>query len=193
MRRAGFTLVEVLVATTLSVGLIGLAGSVYIQSQRLTAAQADELAVSQNARVLVDRISRDVRQTTEFIATLPETLADGVTMVEFVDGHEPPPGAPYYLRYDLQDGQVWRRRQYYYRAGQPDTRVSYNPSEQLYEENQGAPDGALVRHETEAIAVADGVQDLAFWGSASLLRIDAWLAQGRSESYQLHSAVAKRN
>jgi prepilin-type N-terminal cleavage/methylation domain-containing protein len=193
MRRAGFTLIEVLVATTLSVGLIGLAGSAYIQSERLTVAQADELAVAQNARVLVDRISRDVRQTTEFIATLPDNAAEGVTVVEFVDGHEPPPGGPYYLRYELVDQEVWRRRQYYYRPSQPEVRVDYNPSETIYEEGAGAPDDALVRHLDESTLVADGVTDLAFWGSASLLRIDVWLAQGRSEIYQLHSAVAKRN
>lgn len=192
-RRSAFTLVEVLIATVLSVGLIGMAGAAYVQSQRLTVAQTDELAVAQNARVLVDRISRDVRQTTEFTATLPDTVGEGATSVEFVDGHEPNESGPYYLQYDLADGQVWRRRLYYYRPSQPTVRVSYNPSEVLYEEGAGAPDNGLVRHVDESIVVADGVQQLSFWGTTSLLRIDVWLAQGGSQTYQLHSAVAKRN
>ena len=193
MKRSGFTLIEVLLATTLSVGLIGLAGTAYVQSQRLTVAQADELTVAQNARVLVDRVSRDVRQTTEFTATLPDNSLEGADSIEFVDGHEPDESGPYYLQYELADGQIWRRRLYYYRPSQPTVRVSYNPSEVLYEEGAGAPDNGLVRHVDESIAVADGVQQLSFWGSASLLRIDVWLKQGNSDVYQLHSAVAKRN
>jgi len=192
MKRSAFTLIEVLVAATLSVGLIGIAGSAYIQSQRLTAAQADELTVAQNARVLVDRISRDVRQTTEFTATLPEAVGDGISTIQFVDGHEPS-GGPYYLEYALEGGQVWRRKLYYYRPSQPDVRVTFNPTETIYEEGDSVPGDALVRHQEENIAIADGVDNLSFWGTASLVRIDVWLSDGGSDIYQLHSAVAKRN
>lgn len=192
-RRRAFTLIEVLLAATLSVGLVGIAGSSYLQSERVAAIEADELAVAQNARVLIDRLSRDVRQTTEFAFTLPETVADGASSVEFVDGHEPSIDGPYYLRYELQDGQVWRRRHYYYRGSQPGTRLPFSQGETVYEEGEEGGDTALYRHETEAVVIAESVADLKFWGTANLLSVDVWLQRADGTTEPLHSAVAKRN
>lgn len=193
MKRSAFTLVEVLVSTVLAVGLLAATGAAYLQAQRLSVVEAEELAASQNARTLVDRISRDVRQATEFVSALPGEPGGEVATLEFIDGHEPQPGGPYYIRYELTGDKVWRRRHYYYRSGQPETRVPLTPGEVVWEEGaEGGDSTTIYRHEVEAHVVADHAASLGFWGGGRLVRIDVVFQYGEVQ-HPLHSAVAKRN
>lgn len=195
MRKPAFTVVELMTATSIGLLLISLTWGVYLSIVRASVASDQESMVAQNARVIVDRISRDVRQTTGFAQSLPDTAAAGVSSLEFVDGHEPDPAGPVYIRYSLSGTDVWRRRHYYYKADQPDTRVTLNAGDTTYEEGdaRGGSTG-IYRHELEGTIVADGVKSLIFYGTATLVKIDVVLQrQASGPTYSIHSAVSKRN
>lgn len=215
MRRSGFTLVEVLTASVLGSILIGLTATTYIQAERLNVQQSAELEISQNARALIDRISRDVRQTPGFTASLPDNVDQGLEFIQFEDGHDPEAGGPYYMQYHRVDNQVWRRRVYYFRESDPNTRVPFEqvqmdcagiagaPAEvaicynqileQLSQTNELGDADVIQQAVVDEFVVADRVTSLSLWGESNLLRIDLTFTSSTGVEYPLHSAVAKRN
>ncbi len=90
MRRSeGFTLTEVLVTIVLFMLIIGAISSVHFFSQR--AYQEGEIAaeLSQNGRTVLERLTRELRQTEETVTELPQTDQEenNPDEIEFQDGH----------------------------------------------------------------------------------------------------------
>ena len=72
----GFTLPEILVSLSLFVLIIFLVNSVYVLSQRAYNKNSDTAELTQNVRVSLDRISREIRQSTNIVTELPATRDD---------------------------------------------------------------------------------------------------------------------
>jgi prepilin-type N-terminal cleavage/methylation domain-containing protein len=70
----GFTLIELLVATTLGLVVVGAALAMFIGGVRSEPRTAAKVAAIQDARVVLDRITREVRQGIEVEASLPSRL-----------------------------------------------------------------------------------------------------------------------
>ena len=85
----GFTLTEVLVTTTLFILISGAISSIHFFSQR--AYREGEIAVelSQNGRTVLERLTRELRQTGEIVTGLPQTDQgeSNPDEIEFQDGH----------------------------------------------------------------------------------------------------------
>lgn len=188
MKKPAFTLAELLIAASVSAILIGITGRSYISIQRLVGRGENDLIIAQNARVVIDRISRDLRQAVSVTTSVPEIRIEASASLEFEDGHEINPAGPTYIKYELINDEIWRSRHYYYDESNPDIRLPFNPV--LYE--QGAYE--VQELPSESYKIAENVTDLAFWGTDNLVQIDVELQDDPNLPSQIfHSAVAKRN
>lgn len=84
-REAGYSLIELLVATAVSVALMGGMYSVLFGTQATTEAQQDQAALRQQARVAVDRVAEELRMAGYDLGSAPERLTDaGATSIALV-------------------------------------------------------------------------------------------------------------
>lgn len=86
-KKRGFTLTEVLVTIAILVLIIGAVYSAYVLTQR--AYQEGEMAaeLTQNGRVILERMSREIRQAKEIVTELPEERINPSNEILFQDGH----------------------------------------------------------------------------------------------------------
>lgn len=116
----GFTLTEVIVALAIFVLILV---SIYLG---LTLSQkgyreGEKLAeITQNGRVALERMTREIRQAKEIVTQLPSDESDATSTVEFQEGHRPPicPSVEpeteyYYIRYYLSGNKLKRLCQVY--------------------------------------------------------------------------------
>lgn len=158
----GFTLIELVAGVAAS--LIILLGVLHILSLTRVALNSggDRAEAVQNARIALERITRDLRQAEELVTNLPDTADDPLlpppTEIEFHDGHDPETLT--YLRYHLIDGLLYREESYYAFPSAPELRVVYN----VRDEDGNAP----VKTVVQDLAVAEGVSVLSFWGDENI-------------------------
>lgn len=187
MRYKGFTLTELVIAAAIASILAGLTASSYISVQRLVARGENDLVAAQTARVVIDRISRDLRQALKIVDSIPPDAVDGLTNLTFEDGHDVDPAGPTYITYMLDGTSVQRTRHYYYRADNPSQRLPYNAGVV----GQNGFSEAVI--EGEDYVIADDVANLRFYGSERLISIDTDITVQGAGVQSYHSAVAKRN
>ncbi len=120
----GFTLVEVLVAMAIFAIAVVLIFSIYFTSQKFYQKTETKAEILQNARVILERISRELRQTQSIVTVLPQVpdnpSSPPTSEIEFQDGHFPSPYASlgsdyYYIRYyiSINTGEVNRQYKVY--------------------------------------------------------------------------------
>jgi len=95
--------------------------AIYFTSQKFYQKTEIKAEILQNARVVSERISRELRQTQEIVTVLPQTpdnpSSPPPSEIEFQDGHLPSPysylGSDYYyIRYYISGGAGEINRQY---------------------------------------------------------------------------------
>lgn len=182
----GFTLLEILVSLSLFTLAIILVGSMYSLSQRSYNKGAGKGELVQNARVCLDRITRELRQSVSIVTVLPETDSDPLNPpadeIFFQDGHDA--SQITYLRYYLDGTDLKRSYIVYYFASEPETYVAYNSFDQY-----GSPPQELI---IEDRVVGEYFGELQFWGSSGLVYISLALAKGQ-DSFNVNSSIFKRN
>ncbi len=119
----GFTLVEILVAMAVFVIAVVLIFSIYFVSQKFYQKTETKAELLQNARVILERITRELRQTQSIVTVLPQTpdnpSSPPANEIEFQDGHIPSPYASlgseyYYTRYYISTtGEINRQYKVY--------------------------------------------------------------------------------
>lgn len=82
-----FTLVEVLIATFIVTSLIIAIYSVYTFHQKVYRVGEDIGEVVQNGRVILERLTRELRQADEIVTSFGDTQENAVNEIEFEDGH----------------------------------------------------------------------------------------------------------
>lgn len=196
-QKRGFTIPEILIAVTISSILIGLTAASYVSIQKVVGRNENEYVIAQNARAVVDRISRDVRQAVSFATNVPESQSEAISAIEIEDGHDVDPAGPTYITYELVinsndggfvKGVVWHKRYFYYNTVNPSIHLPYSSGV--------VGQGGFNRQDLtgESYIIAENVTDLNFYGLASLLQIDVTLQMSANEKAQtFHSAVGKRN
>src|SRR3989338_2210126 len=107
---AGFTLFEIIVSVTLLVIIVILVSDFYLINQRAYNKNADIAELTQNSRVSLDRITRELRQSADIITTLPPAENDinnpPAEQIFFQDGHNIDQIT--YLRYYLDGNELKR-------------------------------------------------------------------------------------
>lgn len=187
----GFTLIEVLVAMSLSMILFGALYGVYItsyQSYRKNVARAE---INQNGRISLERISRDLRQTPSIVTSLPPTDTDDLnppaTNIKFQDGHDT--SRIQYIEYTLQGTELHRALTHYCFSASPESCattswVAWNAVDAL----GFAPNSST----DEDVVKADKIESLKFFGSPTVT-VDLATTDNRGASSNLKTEVYCRN
>ncbi len=185
-RPAGFTLIEVIISLALFISLILLVNSMYTLSQSAYNNNSDAAELTQNARVALDRLSRELRQSEIVITSLPPTDTDPanppVNQIFFQDGHNT--GLTTYIFYRLNGTNLERQQKAYYFSSEPSTYVTYNSVDQ-----DGNPPLELIISES---TVGEYFNDLKFWGANGLINISISLAKHKSV-FSLDTSIYSRN
>ena len=95
--------------------------AIYLTSQKFYQKAETSAEILQNSRVILERITRELRQTQDVITVLPQ-VPDNPTFppaneIEFQDGHSPSPFSAlgseyYYIRYYVSEDTREVKRQY---------------------------------------------------------------------------------
>lgn len=94
------SLIELLIAIFVFITVLTVATASYIAGQRAWQTGSEINEITQNSRIAIDRLSRELRQTDEIVTNLPSTE------IEFQDGHSE---ELQYLRYYLDNNLLKRQ------------------------------------------------------------------------------------
>lgn len=83
----GFTLTEVIIVLTISLIIIVAVFSAYDLSQKSYIAAERKAEIIQNGRVVLERMSREIRQAKEIVTELPSERISPPSEIKFRDGH----------------------------------------------------------------------------------------------------------
>lgn len=195
-RNFGFTIVEILIAIVIFCLVVGLVLNIFIFSQNFYRQTETNLELLQNGRIVLERISRDLRQAVEMVTALPQVPDNPdnppAQEIEFQDGHTPSPYEDlgsnyYYIRYYVLPGTNEVHRQYRVYCFEPCAScLSY------YRWNDVNGEGDQPQAcNLEDKVVGEYLLDLRFWGSG-LIGIVLDLSKN-SQVINLKTAIWARN
>lgn len=125
--KKGFSLPELLIAITITALVVEAAYFASRIGQSTFKSSSEKIELTQTSRVLLDRMSRELRQATEIATDLPPTEADPpATQIMFEDGHVQ---ITRYITYQFSTNSVRRIiTAYYFGTSLPDSSewVPYN-------------------------------------------------------------------
>ncbi|MFA5359410.1 MAG: hypothetical protein WC349_00410 [Patescibacteria group bacterium] len=182
----GFTLLETIVSVSLFVIIIILVSNIYLVTQRAYTKNSELAELTQNARVSLDRISRELRQASNIITILPETNTDPLdpptNQIFFQDGHDI--NQITYLRYYLDGTNLMREHKAYYFDEEPSIYFTYNSVDQA-----GDPPLEII---LEDRIIGEYFTELEFWGSNGLINISLNL-QKNQNNFPIKTSIFSRN
>src|SRR3989304_6475200 len=85
--KRAFTLVEILTAVFLGSIIIIAAYSVYLMSYKSYQRHAASAELTQNARIALERMTREIRQAKDITTILPADAGGAPSAIQFQDGH----------------------------------------------------------------------------------------------------------
>ena len=153
----GFTLTELLVTIAIFILVLGTVYSAYFLSQQ--GYQNGEAAAEavQNSRVILERMTREIRQAREIVTELPDDEVGATGIIEFEDGHTTT--SYRYICYYQENSDVKRKVKRYYFPSDPSIFFPWNAT---------SPSEALVATTVEGpVTIGEHIElaGLKFWGS----------------------------
>lgn len=114
--KQGFTLFEALISITIGITLLGLLLAIYSLSIRSLNEGQKRAELTQDSRITIERITRDIRETRHIATILPEDKEDPENQppneIEMQDGHT---STLQYIKYYLSGTNLRKQiRQYYF-------------------------------------------------------------------------------
>jgi hypothetical protein len=177
---------EILVAVFLFSFLMIMTGESYLLAQRSFKKGAEEGELAQNARVALDRISREIRQSGSIISSLPPSADDpeNPPISEFIigDGHNPETIT--YIRYYLSGNDLMRQHYGYYLSDNPETFVTPETTDEF-----GNP--PLIEYFSDDV-IGEYFESLGFYGSGGLVNINLSLLKN-ARAMNITISVYSRN
>ena len=169
---SGFTLFEVLIGITIGSLLLGLVLSIYSLTVRSLSNSQNRAELANNSRIIIDRLTRDLRQTRQIATSLP-TISNDPDLappngIEVQDGHDI--NAIRYVRYYLSGTNLKRQIREYYFAAEPATLVTFDAVDDF-------SNPASVRIIEDEL-VGQYVTGLAFYG-INLITVELQLNKGQ--------------
>lgn len=181
----GFTIIELIIVISLTLVVFLIIYDVYLVSHKAFGRGDVKLELLQNGRIVLDRLTRELRQTQEIVTQLPATKIEigfpPPNEIQFQDGH----GLEniQYLKYLLIDHSLIHQRIIYYFPEEPDNYVYWNAKDEF-----GNPP---ISNTLENKVIAEYINNLAFYGN-SLINVEIWLAKNNVTEH-LYSGVWGRN
>ena len=184
--RRGLTLVEILVAISISTLLIGALYGIYLVSFKSYKHSVNQAELNQNARIAMERISRDLRQTNRLTTIIPPNDTDLLNPppsdIMFQDGHTT--NQIQYIRYFLDGTNLKRQVIHYWFSSDTSIWVEYNAIP--------PPGITLLNNIDEDRIKADKITSLKFYGENNLINIGITASDGTS-TYTYKTIVLARN
>lgn len=180
-QQLGFSLIETLVSVSLFVVIMIIITNIYSSVQKNYLAGSDRAEVTQNARVALDRMSREVRQAIDLVGTMPVSTSTATTSLEFQDGHDQTDIN--YIKYNLASTNLMRDTKYYYFNSAPTTHVRW------YDLNGGVRPLSTT---TGSAIIGEYFNSLKFYGTSSGIHVDIRVKKNNS-SYNLETLLFTRN
>lgn len=185
-KQLGFTMPEIIVSIALFTIAILLTGSMYILAQKSYNKGSNQGELVQNARVCLDRISREVRQSVNVVTTLPETNDDPenppAEEIFFQDGHDI--NQITYLHYYLSGSNLMRSHITYYFDEEPEIYVTYDSVDQYGD----SPEELILENRI----VGEYFDTIQFWGADNLVHISIKLTKNQN-TVNVDTSVYCRN
>lgn len=178
----GFTLSEILVITFLFLLIMRAVYSIYLLSNSSYRAGENMAEINQNGRVILERISREVRQAREIVGEFPDLEVNATDSIKFEDGHVSE--SYHYIHYFKDGNEVRREVVGYYFSGDVDNLIPWNsipPVGQTLE----------IKFLENQKAIGEYVTDLGFWGS-ELINIKLTLEK-KDKILELKTKIVGRN
>jgi|SRR3989338_6361608 len=180
---AGFTLTELLVAVVIALLILLIISSVFTLNQRTARKSNVKAELTQNARITLDLMSREIRQAAEIVTVLPadDSNPDLIAHeLQFEDGHVS--DHIQYLRYYLEAGDLKRQIIAYYFSTAPSTYVHWNDVDAF-----GPPEQTTLEIKT----IGENFSNIDFYGGQNV-NIELILEK-RNETVEIKSIIAPRN
>jgi len=189
--KKGLTLIEILVAIAISIVIIAASYEVYNISYKSYKKNYAMAELSQNARIALERMSRDVRQTMEILTDLPENPDVGTppSAIKFQDGHSYwADGRIQYLTYYLSGTNLNRKISHFTfttpcETAPPSTWVLFSARDALEQ-----PPAECDNEDTPR---AEKITNLQFWGT-SVVTINLTVSDGTT-TYNYQTKALGRN
>jgi len=184
----GFTLIEILVFITIfllvSIGIF----NIFSFSQIFYSEKTIQSELLQNGRVILERITREIRQGEGMVTQLPQVPEDPVLEIEFQDGHVPSPyeylaSDYYYIRYYFSSSTKELYRQYKVYCFDPCESCStyFRWDDTKIEGTDIVSTHSCVLEEK---IIGEYIKDLNFWGSG-LINVSLTLnTKGQESTFQ---------
>jgi len=178
-----FTLVETLVVIVILGLVLGTVYTVYNLSQKAYQEGEKAAELLQNGRVVLERITREIRQAREMVSELSEEEEGATSTIVFEDGHI---GDSYhYIHYFQDDNLVKREVIGYYFSG--DTEKTLVPWDAL------PPEGQSLEVQTleETRIIGEYLADFKIWGSKIIST--ALILEKQDKTLELRTKIFARN
>ncbi len=161
MMKKGFTLTEMTVVIAIFSLIIATVYLIFALNQRVYLAGEEMAEITQNGRVILERMTREIRQAREIVTELSDDEGGASSIIEFEDGHTTT--RYYYIRYYQEDGNVKREVKRYYFSSDPCDPCTFL----LW--NAASPTETLeVDIVEEPVIIGEYITNLKFWGSYTI-------------------------
>ncbi|OGY43417.1 MAG: hypothetical protein A2729_04575 [Candidatus Buchananbacteria bacterium RIFCSPHIGHO2_01_FULL_39_14] len=183
LKGAGFTLTELLIAVIIGMLIIMVVSSTFLLNQKVFRKGNIKAELSQNARIVLDLMSREIRQAAEIVTTLPSDDTDPNLLaheLEFEDGHTT--SQIQYLKYLLANNQLKRQTIVYYFDADPSIYVHWNDVDSF---------GAPTQNILEEKIIGENFTSLDFFGNSNI-NIILNLNKG-AEQIEMKAVINPRN
>ena len=186
---AGLSLLEIIIAVTISLLLLLIINATYNLNQRAYIATDSQAEITQNGRVILDRLIREVRQTPDIATELPLDTSNPDSLpaeLMFQNGHNT--SQIEYIRYFLDGSDIKRQIIVYFFLQAPENYVHYYDIDSEEGEPPYGPPRILVLEEK---IIGEYASDFEFWGDR-LVNINLYL-QKNNQTEIINTAVYGRN
>jgi len=181
----GFTLLEVMLAVSLSLIIFFSVAYTYEISQNAYFKTDVKAEITQNGRTIIDRLVRELRQTPDIVTNLPINNNDPATLaheIMFQDGHDT--SQIKYIRYYLDTPSLIKKQIIAYSFDDASTTYVFWQATDI---NGNPP----TIHILENKIIGEYVQDIEFWGE-NLININLYLNKNNQQEI-IYTAVYGRN
>lgn len=180
--KKSFTLVEILTVVFLGSVIIIAAYSIYLISYKSFKKNSASSELTQNARIALERTSREIRQAVEIVTDLPVDPGVGTppSAIEFQDGHDT--SKIQYITYYLSGTDLHRELAHY--------AFALTPDEWVLKSTKDAEGNSPEKYSTDAVK-AEKISSLQFWGDETIT-IRLSVSDG-SSTYTFETKTLGRN
>lgn len=178
--KPGFTLVEIMTVVGITVLIFLIVYNTFLISHQSFIVGDQRLELIQNGRIILDRLTRELRQSVEIVTPLPAIKDDPAfeppSEILFQDGHDLE--IIQYLKYYVENNLLKRQRIVYYFATEPDSYVYWDTKDEFGQ--------SPLFSVTDERVIAEYISDILYYGE-NITSIEVYLNKQNSNLHLLTS------